>query len=163
MFSTELFPRTPFCVLVVFFAAKQKPIESLTDCRRIGGKGSVLYRAERLTWAQVVSATNSIAPHQESLMNSDRFHLQARHSLTAAFLFSVFFLVFPFFISNFSFSIMCASLQEFALFRCNGHTDWAECFIQLSSSSQQGNKCYCLTIAFVMIMNVAQFNSSVSI
>lgn len=82
--------------------------------------------------------------------------------LTAAFLFSFFFFVFPFFISNFSFSAMCASLQELALSHCNGHTDWAEYFIQLSSSSQRGKGCYCLTIAFVMIMNVAQSNSSLS-
>lgn len=88
MFSTtvKLFPWTPFCVLVVFLAAKQKPIESLTDWKRIGSKGSVVHSAERLTWgktwAQVVSATNSIAPHQQSLMNSDRFHPQARHSVS---------------------------------------------------------------------------------
>lgn len=82
--------------------------------------------------------------------------------LTAAFLFSfLFFFVFPFLISNFSFSVICASLREPAPFRCHGHTYWAEYFIQLSSSSHRG--CYCLTIGFAMIMNVAQSNSSLSI
>lgn len=80
MFSTatKLFSRTPLGVLVVSFAAKQK-----LDCRRSGGQGWVLYCTEKLTWGktwvQVVSATKSIAPPQECLMNSDRFHLQGRH------------------------------------------------------------------------------------
>lgn len=40
MFSTaaELFPRTPFCVLVVFFAAKQKPIKSLQTAEESAAK-----------------------------------------------------------------------------------------------------------------------------
>lgn len=84
----------------------------------------------------------------------------ALNSCLPVFLF-FFVSVFPFLISNFSFSVICASLREPAPFRCHGHTYWAEYFIQLSSSSHRG--CYCLTIGFAMIMNVAQSNSSLSI
>lgn len=73
------------------------------------GKGSELWwhvaaksttKARGNTRAQVPSAGEGIAPHQESLMNSDRFHLRGRHrvpGLTAAFHRFFFFLFIPVF------------------------------------------------------------------
>lgn len=53
---------------------------------------------------------------------------------------------------------MSVYLQEFALSDCNAHANWEEYSIPLIFSSQQGNGCYCLTIAFAMVMNAALFN-----
>lgn len=53
---------------------------------------------------------------------------------------------------------MSVYLQEFALSDCNAPANWEKYSILLIFSSQQGNGCYCLTIAFAMVMNAALFN-----